>query len=149
MKKFSYQIVSFGLILLSVVSLLLRYSSLPESIVTHYNFYGKADNYGSKSTLFTIVLIQIVFTTLFLILRRFPDKFVYPSRVHEEHREEVYKLADKMILQIMLIFNIVFTLILFKFIGIWDINIIFLILLFFLLHFPIIIFLVKFFRINK
>lgn len=149
MNKLIYKLTSFALILVSAVSLFLRYSSLSERIVTHYNFYGEADNYGSKSSLFIIVLLQITFTILFLILRRFPQNLAYPSKVREEHKEAVYKLADKMLLQIMLILNICFTFMLLKSIGLWDINIILLISIFFSGEIPIIIFLVKFFRINK
>ena len=130
MNKLIYKLTSLALILVSVVSLLLRYSSLSERIAIHYNFYGEADNYGSKSSLFIIVLLQITFTILYLILRRFPDKLAYPSKVKEEHKDTIYKLVDKMLLQIMLIWNICFTFMLFKSIGLWNINIILLISIF-------------------
>ncbi len=130
MNKLIYKLTSLALILVSVVSLLLRYSRLSERIAIHYNFYGEADNYGSKSSLFIIVLLQITFTILYLILRRFPDKLAYPSKVKEEHKDTIYKLVDKMLLQIMLIWNICFTFMLFKSIGLWNINIILLISIF-------------------
>ena len=60
-------------LILSWILAALYYRDLPDTIVTHYNFSGLADGYGSKKMIFVMPGIATVIatgSTTWLLLRR-------------------------------------------------------------------------------
>ena len=55
---------------------LFYYSKLPDTIPTHYNISGQADDHGSKTT---ILLLPVVGTILFLALHLTTLNHTHPS----------------------------------------------------------------------
>ncbi len=87
------------------------YRKLPETIPTHFNATGTADDYGSKSSVF---LLPVLGTVLFIgisILNRFPHIFNYPVKITPENALRQYTMATRMIRVLKLSVLIVFTLI--------------------------------------
>jgi len=75
-----------SLFLLAVVS----YSSLPESIPTHFNIKGQADDWGSKASIFILPCIGFLLFTGITIISKFPHIFNYPVKVTDENALQLY-----------------------------------------------------------
>src|ERR1700722_9506305 len=76
---------------------LFYYSKLPDTIPTHYNISGQADDHGSKTT---ILLLPVVGTILFLALtfvNRFPRSFNYPTPITAENAKSQYTTATRLL----------------------------------------------------
>ncbi|MEP7233817.1 MAG: DUF1648 domain-containing protein [Ignavibacteriota bacterium] len=89
--------LGWALLLMLWVFTLLTYSSLPETIPTHFNIAGKADNYGGK---ITIIIMPIIGTVIFIglsILNKFPHIFNYPRNITEENALRQYTIATRLI----------------------------------------------------
>jgi immunity protein, SdpI family len=74
LNKFSSKEIFIVLIaLIPVIYLVYAYPSLPEIVPTHFNFSGKADGYGNKSTLiFTTSLLIAVALGSYLLIKFLP-----------------------------------------------------------------------------
>jgi uncharacterized membrane protein len=90
---------------------LFYYKNLPETIPTHFNAAGQADDYGSKPTMF---LLPVLGTILFIgmtILNQFPQIFNYPVKITAENILKQYTMAIRMIrvlkLSILILFMMV------------------------------------------
>src|SRR5512135_219814 len=87
---------------------ILKYTSLPESIPTHFDVSGKVDSYGSRSTiLFLPVLSTILFAGM-TILNKYPHIFNYPVPITKENAERQYRNATRLIRYIKLILVVTF-----------------------------------------
>lgn len=75
-----------SLFLLAVVS----YSSLPDSIPTHFNIKGQADDWGSKASIFILPGIGLLLFTGITIISKFPHIFNYPVKVTGENALRLY-----------------------------------------------------------
>ncbi len=89
----------FGWISLILIWLLviLKYSSLPGSIPTHFNAAGKVDNYGGKGTFFISPIIGTIMFVGMTILNRYPYVFNYPVKITGENAERQYTIATRLI----------------------------------------------------
>jgi uncharacterized membrane protein len=82
-----------SLCLLAVVS----YSSLSDSIPTHFNIKGQADDWGSKASIFLLPGIGLLLFTGITILNKFPHIFNYPVKVTEENALQLYTKSVRII----------------------------------------------------
>lgn len=127
---------------------LINYSDLPETIPTHYNGAGEADDFGGRSTILSLPIIGTVIFALLTALNKFPHVFNYPVSITNENALKQYRIAARLIRYLKLIIVIIFGLLVFKTIqiskgqieglGIW-----FLPLTMSLIFIPLIIFIVK------
>ncbi len=85
-----------GIISLWVV-VLLKYSTLPERIPTHFNIKNEVDGYGAKDTIFILPIIGSVVFLLLSVINRFPHYFNYPIQITEENALRQYQLATRLI----------------------------------------------------
>ncbi|HAF31251.1 MAG TPA: hypothetical protein DCG75_19610 [Bacteroidales bacterium] len=72
---------------------IINYSSLQNSISTHYNLTGSTDSYGNKSLIWLYPILAIIFYIGFSILIKFPHKYNYPVSITEQNVRKVYKLG--------------------------------------------------------
>ncbi|MDR0801791.1 DUF1648 domain-containing protein [Fluviicola sp.] len=91
-----------------------NYSSLPETIPTHYNAAGKADGFGEKTTILFLPLIATILFVGLTILNKFPHIFNYPVNITKENALRQYTNASKLIRYLKVIIVIVFSFIAFK-----------------------------------
>jgi uncharacterized membrane protein len=84
------------------------YSSMPETIPTHFNFKGEADDYGPRLTIFLLPAIASVITIGMTWLSRYPGKFNYPVKITEENVEKQQRIAVRLIRTLKLSMNLVF-----------------------------------------
>ncbi len=85
-----------GIISLWVV-VLLKYSTLPERIPTHFNFKNEVDGYGSKDSILLLPIIGSAIYILLSVINKFPHFFNYPTPITEENALRQYQLATRLI----------------------------------------------------
>ncbi|MBW4618170.1 MAG: DUF1648 domain-containing protein [Cyanosarcina radialis HA8281-LM2] len=80
--------------LVAVFTIAIRgWSVLPETIPTHFDIAGKADGWGSKSTIWLFPILGTIVYVGFTILRRYPHTFNYPVAITEENAAKQYQIA--------------------------------------------------------
>lgn len=89
-------IAILGIISLWVMAVV-SYLSLPETVATHFNVSGQADNWGNKASIFILPGIGILLFTGISILTKFPHIFNYPVKVTEENAPQFYKKSVRII----------------------------------------------------
>lgn len=91
-----------------------KYSSLPDTIPTHYNAAGQTDSYGNKVTILFLPIIGTVLFIILTILNKYPHIFNYPVKVTAGNAERLYTIATRMIRLLKLILALVFLTLLFR-----------------------------------
>ena len=109
------------LALLSVVGTIILFVifwiDAPKVVPIHYNIYGIADRFGSKTTLIALPIISIISYVGLTFLNRFPHVFNLPVRVSEQNRTMLYKTATTVIRWTKLFICLLFTVILLQAVG--------------------------------
>lgn len=92
------------------------YPSLPGVIATHYNVYGQADGFATKSivVVFVLPLIQTLLTALFFFIYAHPQYMHIPSSfllalLPEAPRQHVYAIFRKTIAAMTVLINVLFS----------------------------------------
>jgi uncharacterized membrane protein len=91
-----------------------HFSNLPETIPTHYNAAGEADDFGGKTS---IIRLPVIATLLFIgitVLNRFPHIFNYPTTITQDNALRLYTLATRMLRYLKLVLVTIFGGITFK-----------------------------------
>lgn len=103
------------LLIISVWSLTItNYANLPETIPTHYDWAGHADEFGGKATILTLPLIATVLFVGLTILNKYLRFFNYPTVIMQDNAFGQYTKATRMIRYLKLIIVVIFGLIAFK-----------------------------------
>lgn len=76
--------------LFTIIPLAFWWSSIPDTIASHFNIYGQPDAFGPKTTLLIYPAIATGVTLLFQALCRFPWIFNYPVRITPENAARQY-----------------------------------------------------------
>jgi uncharacterized membrane protein len=84
------------------------YSSLPDSIPTHFNAAGEADDYGRKASIFGLPVVASLLYIGLTLLNRVPHIFNFPTPVTQENALIQYTNATRMIRSLKLILVVVF-----------------------------------------
>ena len=93
-------LISTAPILLILVYLKMVWSDIPEIIPTHFGFSGTPDDYGSKNSLFIIVIIAVILHILLSVLSKVPRCYNYPVSITEKNAEPLYKIGKQLMLLI-------------------------------------------------
>ncbi|MBV5314103.1 MAG: DUF1648 domain-containing protein [Prolixibacteraceae bacterium] len=94
--------------------ILLNYADLPETIPTHFDAAGKADDYGSKSTIFMLPVIATILYAGMTRLNLFPHIFNFPTKITTENALGQYTNSTQMMRYVKLVIVFLFTIIVFK-----------------------------------
>ncbi|QOR68262.1 DUF1648 domain-containing protein [Cytobacillus suaedae] len=89
--------ISLCLIILCATYLLSEWSSLPNQVPMHFNGVGKADGWGSKWTVWILLLIGSLLWVGMLILSHYPHVFNFLIEITDENAEFQYKNARLML----------------------------------------------------
>ena len=87
---------------------IINYSSLPDTIPTHFNAAGEADGFGSKVSL---IALPVIATLLFIgltVLNRYPHIFNYPTSITQDNALRQYTLATRILRYLKLVLVLVF-----------------------------------------
>jgi uncharacterized membrane protein len=72
---------------------LFSWSSLPESIPTHFGAGGKPDAWGSQWTILILPAIGVALYAGLTILSRYPHRYNYPWQITHDNAERQYRMA--------------------------------------------------------
>lgn len=78
----------------------LTYSSLPNIVPTHFGFSGEADSWGSKSSVWTLLGINVVMVAGIAGFSTRPRWFNYVSEITEENAQRLYREGERMMVWI-------------------------------------------------
>ena len=99
MKRFFALTDLVCVILLSAYALNLKriWSSLPQTLPSHFNIRGVPDAYGSKWMLLFEMALGILLVLMLAVLEHFPRFYNLPVKVTEENRDHLYKIGGGML----------------------------------------------------
>lgn len=94
--------------------------SLPEQIPIHFNLKGKADGFGSKSTLWVLPLISLaIYYGMYLVATKVkPHLMNYPVTVTEKNAPKLYAMSITMLVILNLLIAVLFLVLSLEIIGI-------------------------------
>ncbi len=94
----SLGILSFLMILGSVLIILIYYNQLPEELPIHFNTPQKnSDGYGNKSFLWELPILMGIIVFIIYKLSNYPGILNYPIKIKPENAEYNYKTASRML----------------------------------------------------
>ncbi len=85
-----------------------QYSTLPDTIPTHFNGAGQADGFGSKATILSLPVIASLLFIGLTVLNRYPHSFNYPTAITQDNALRLYTLATRMLRYLKLVLVLVF-----------------------------------------
>lgn len=89
--------ISIALILIMWLLIIKEYSTLPETIASHFNANGEPDGYSNKTFIFLIPLIAIVMYLGLFILNRYPHIHNYMVNITEANALKNYRFSTKIV----------------------------------------------------
>lgn len=103
-----FDIVNFGLLVFSWWFTIKQYKSLPEIIPIHFDFDGKADQFGSKRYSLLMPAILTVVYFLFSYVVRTPESSNYPVEITEENENAQFLIMKIFIRWLFLLISFIF-----------------------------------------
>ena len=103
------EIVSLLSILGAIALYVIYWIKAPDTVPIHYNIYGEADGYGSKSEMLILPICTVLFYVGLTILNKYPHIFNFPTAVTEENVLSLYKIATRGIRWMKLLCCLLFT----------------------------------------
>lgn len=91
------EMLSITLLLLMCGYTIFEYTSLPETIPTHFNAKGEADGYGSKLTVFLVPAIALIMYVGLFIINMFPHTHNYMVNITEENALKNYRFSTRVL----------------------------------------------------
>lgn len=79
------------------VMTIFAFTTLPESIPTHYNGLGEVDGYGPKATIFFLPVLGTVLSAFLTYIIKKPETFNYTVEITEENALAQYTNATKLL----------------------------------------------------
>lgn len=91
------EFVGWALFLLLWIFVGTSYTSLPDTVPTHFNGALEPDGHGSRSSILVLCSIGSLLFIGMSILNRYPDKFNYPVKITEENAVRQYGNLTRMV----------------------------------------------------
>ena len=91
-----------------------NYSTLPNSIPTHFNAAGVPDIYGSKPELFVLPIMATLTFLIVTFLNKFPEIFNYPTDITTSNASAQYLNSTRMMRYLKMILVVIFGIIVFN-----------------------------------
>ena len=103
-----FELLGWGVLLALWVWTGTSYSSLPDTIPTHFNAAGEADGFGTKASIVGLPIIATLLHIGLTLLNRVPHIFNFPTPITQENALRQYTNATRMIRYLKLILVLVF-----------------------------------------
>ena len=91
------ELISITLLLLIIGMTIYEYSSLPETIPTHFNAKGEADNFGHRMTVWWIPGIAVMMYIGLFIINRYPHMHNYMVNITPENALKNYRFSTRIV----------------------------------------------------
>ena len=112
------EVAAYVALVAFLVMTIFAFSTLPESIPTHYNGLGEVDGYGPKATIFFLPVLGTVLSAFLTYIIKKPETFNYTVEITEENALAQYTNATKLLRFMKLALLILFIVIDYKTIAI-------------------------------
>ena len=103
-----FELLGWGVLLALWVWTGTSYSSLPDTIPTHFNAAGEADGFGRKASIVSLPVVASLLYIGLTLLNRVPHSFNFPTPVTQDNALPQYTNATRMIRYLKLILVLVF-----------------------------------------
>lgn len=90
-------IISIILYALMIIFTVINYSDLADTILTHFNTSGEADDFGDKTAVWILPLIGIATYLILFIVNKYPHAHNYMINITEENAFKNYKLSTRIV----------------------------------------------------
>lgn len=90
----AFDIFNFGLVVFFWWFTLKHYKTLPKRIPVHFDFDGKADNFGNKAYSFFIPLLGTFFYFLFAYTLRHPETANFPVEITDQNKDVQFLIME-------------------------------------------------------
>ncbi|MBN1561522.1 DUF1648 domain-containing protein [candidate division KSB1 bacterium] len=87
-----------------------NFGSLPHIIPTHFDKAGKADGWGSRSTIWLLPIVSLFIYMILSLVNKFPQLINYPVKITAENERRQYFLARMFLKTIRLAMVLIFSL---------------------------------------
>ncbi len=92
------ELSAIALLIYAIYFVFNAYSSLPDTIPTHFGIDGKADAWGNKATLFILPSVSIFVYLLLTGISFLPSNMMnYPVKITDENKERQHQIALKLL----------------------------------------------------
>jgi len=88
---------SIGFLLFMWLHLFLEFSSLPDSVPSHFNAKGEPDNYSHKSFLFFLPALSTVIYLSLFILNKYPHLHNYMVNITTKNAFKNYQFSSRVL----------------------------------------------------
>ena len=99
----SKTLTSILILVYNFIYLFINWSTIPQSIPTHYDLQGVVDNYGGKQSLLLIPIISLIIFCVISFLQKFPEISNTPIKLTVENKHQIYAVQNSMIITLKLI----------------------------------------------
>lgn len=91
------ELVSIAVLILMWVYLIIEYPELPETMASHFNAKGEADDYSGKFYLWYLPLIATVLYISLFVLNKYPHLHNYMVNITENNALKNYRLSTRIV----------------------------------------------------
>lgn len=88
--------------------ILLRYSSLPGTIATHFDASGQPDDFGPRWSVLVLAGVMLALSVLLALLSRRPRAFNFPTEITERNAQAIYRDGERLMVWTLLGMQLVY-----------------------------------------
>lgn len=103
-----FDVFNFGLLVFLWWFTLKYYKSLPQTIPIHFDFDGKADNFGSKKYSFLMPVLITALYFLFAFVIRSPEFSNYPVKITAENQDAQFLIMEIFLRWLFVLISLIF-----------------------------------------
>lgn len=103
-----FDFFNFGLLVFLWWFTVKHYKTLPQTIPVHFDFEGKADNFGTKKYAFLMPCILAVTYLLFVFFGRSPESANFPVEITKENENVQFLIMGIFLRWLFLLISLIF-----------------------------------------
>ena len=108
------ELMSITLLVLMWYYVIIEFAELPETIATHFNARGEADDYSSKMILWFLPVLSTVTYAGLLMFTRYPHLHNYMVNITEDNALKNYRFSIRVLRVVNFLCVLLFTYIVYK-----------------------------------
>lgn len=103
-----FDFFNFGLLVFLWWFTVKHYKTLPDTIPVHFDFDGKADNFGNKKYAFLMPVVLSALYFLFAFIVRSPESANFPVQITEENEHAQFLIMETFLRWLFLLILLIF-----------------------------------------